>query len=540
MALREGEFQWQPLPKGLLSVDSASGRSGWNAPFFVLRNESSGETVVGHLAWSGNWQCDFLLVDDDHGRTRQATLYARVGLAGPAPLRFLEPGELAVLPAFHFGFLYGDLDTCVQELHTHLRRSVIPPLPRGVAHPVGCNHTGYTQNAQITEECLFREVDVAADIGVELFIIDAGWFGDARSSWAQQVGDWEETPLLKTGLKSVCDRIRARGMTCGIWAEVERMVPTSRTAQAHPEWFMRRRGLPIHQLDLARPEVERHVEDTIARLVDRYELGCFRLDYNISVHEGSERETRDAAGRLTHVENTMWRYYDALWRIFDRLRARFPHLILENCSSGGGRTDLGMMSRFHWTQVTDNWEPQGTLKIVNGMTLSLPPEQVMTLPGAISPGVSDLDFMLRIGLFGHYCISGIYPSPEEIHAESIERWRHAIRIYKEFVRPFLHESRIYHHTPLLSHSRADEWCVLELVSADASRACVGVWRLPGATSDAYHFRPRGLHPGWRYRLIHDNTGQERVLDGGVLRDHGVMVPVGGTGCSELLLLDVVT
>src|SRR4029453_13073244 len=128
---------------------------------------------------------------------------------------------------------------------------------------------------------------------------------------------------------------------------------------------------------------------------------------------------------------------DAFYGIFDRIHQRFPDLLLENCASGGARTDLGIMSRFHWTQVSDNWSPSLTLKIVNGMTLSLPPELCMTLLGAISDGIADLDFMLRIGLFGHFCVSGIFPTMAERHHVARERWRHHIDLYKTFVRPML-------------------------------------------------------------------------------------------------------
>jgi alpha-galactosidase len=537
----EGSFAWEPVPRGCFTFDSAQGRSGWSSPFLMLRNESSGEMVIGSLAWSGNWAIQTLLempvpAGSTNGSSQPAELYLKAGLSGPPPLKVLEPGESAVFPAFHFGFLSGGLDEGVQAFHEHLRSSTSLPLPPGGVYPVECNHTGYTQNAQITEECLFREVEVAAGIGCELFVVDAGWFGNTASSWAQQVGDWQETPLLKSGLKALFDQIRRKGMRCGLWVEIERMAPTSRIAQEHPEWFVQRRGVAVHQLDLALPEVEQHVYETIARLVETYELDCYRLDYNISMMEGGERQVKGAAGFLS--ESTMWRYYDALYRIFDRLHARFPGLLLENCSSGGGRTDLGMLSRFHWTQATDQWEPQATLKIVNGMSLSLPPEQVMTLLGAICfDGVSDLDFMLRIGLFGHFCVSGIYPSPEEIHHDTLDRWKHAVSLYKEFVRPMISSSRFYHHTPALRQGYPEEWCVMEIASADRSRALLGAWRLPGAAERSQLLFPRGLNPGLRYRVTYDNSGLTRTIDGGEAIDAGMRIEAGAPGCSELLIFD---
>ncbi|MCL5997235.1 MAG: alpha-galactosidase, partial [Chloroflexi bacterium] len=401
----EGSFDWASVPDGLYGFETLNGRSGWGAPFFILRNDVTGETMLGHFAYSGNWRVELF---NDHEPARRpisdARLYAQVGFAGPAPLRVLGPGESTTTPEVHLGFLYGDLDTCIQALHAHERRSVILPQPEGKEHRVEVNHTGYTRNDQITESQLYEEIDVAADVGVELFMLDAGWFGGGAEAWWETVGDWDrESPLLTKGVRAAFDYAHARGMLCGLWVEAERMGPKSRLLRDHPDWQMNHRGQMIPNVDLSKPEVARYVEDTITGLVEKYQLDCFRLDYNISMGEGGERE------RGGYTENVLWRYYDALYGIFDRVHQRFPTLLLENCSSGGGRTDLGIMSRFHWTQVTDRWSPGPTLKIINGMTLSLPPELCETLLGAITDGVADIDFLLRIGLFGHFCASGIFP-----------------------------------------------------------------------------------------------------------------------------------
>ena len=214
------------------------------------------------------------------------------------------------------------------------------------------------------------------------------------------------------------------------------------------------------------PEVERHVHDTLIRLIETYELDLLRLDYNILQVAGGEREVTGAADGA-FMENTQWRYYDALYRIFDDLHRRYPKLLLENCASGGGRNDLGMLSRFHWTQVSDNWEPQGQLKIFNGTTLALPPEAAMPILGAVSPGVADLDFMLRIGLFGHFCACGSFPSPREIHEESLPALAPRDRPLQDLRAPLAGRK-----PPLPPHARHPrkrspaDWCVLELASAD--------------------------------------------------------------------------
>ena len=529
----EGSFDWSALPDGLYGFETLNGRSGWGVPFCVLRNEMTGEVMLAQLAYSGNWRVE-LFNDREPARrpVSDARLYASIGLAGPAPLRVLEAGESVTTPQVHLGFLYGDLDACVQALHAHERGSVILPQPAGKAHRVEVNHTGYTRNDQITESQLYEEIDVASDVGVELFMLDAGWFGGGAEQWWETVGDWDhESPLLTKGVQAAFDYAHSRGMLCGLWVEAERMGPKSRLLRDHPDWQMTRRGQSIPNLDLSKPEVASYLEDTITGLVEKYRLDCFRLDYNISVGEGGE------AQRGGYTENVLWRYYDALYGIFDRLHQRYPELLLENCSSGGGRTDLGIMSRFHWTQVTDRWAPGPTLKIINGMTLSLPPELCETLLGAITDGVADIDFMLRIGLFGHFCVSGIFPTLGERQTAARERWRHTINLYKTFVRPMLSTSRLYHHTPIQRQTEAGDWVVLECASDDGHCAYAGIFRLGDAAGESYVFRPRGLDPSRTYRLTYDTRGYTRSIDGGRLMDEGVQVRVAAPFTSELLTFE---
>ncbi len=529
----EGSFDWMELPDGTYGFETLHGRSGWGLPFFIVRNEVTGEVAIGDFAWSGNWQIEFFNDHEPAGRPpRDARLYARIGLAGPAPLRVLEPGESARTPEVHLGFLFGDVDTCVQALHTHERRSVILPQPVGREHRVEINHTGYTQNAQVTERQLYEEIDMAADVGIELFMLDAGWFGEVSDNWFAAVGDWDrESPLLPNGVKAVFDYAHSKGILCGLWVEAERMGPVSRLLHDHPDWQMEKRGEKIPNLDLTKPEVAEYLERTIEGLIEKYGLDCYRLDYNHSIGEGGEHERGD------FTENSLWRYYEALYSIFERIHRRFPDLTLENCSSGGGRNDLGLVSRFHFTQLTDKWSPAPQLKILNGMTIALPPELCEVHLGAISDGIADIDFMLRIGLFGHFDISGIFPTMGERQEAARERFHHAVSLYKTFVRPILSTCRVFHHTPIQRQTEPGEWVVLECASEDASRAYAGVFRLSTTAGGFYQFCPRGLDVSRRYRVTHDTSGQSREADGGLLVDQGLRVAVRGALTSELLLFE---
>jgi len=533
----EGTFAWQELPPGITAVESMHGRSGWGIPTVYVRNELSGEVATLAFGWSGNWQFSFLNDQERYreqaaDQGREVRLYARVSMAGPAPLRVLDAGETCLTPEVHLGFQFGDLDACAQALHEHARKSVILQHPKGLEHRVEINHTGYTRNDQVTEAQVYEEIDIAADTGIELFMLDAGWFGGDDSKWCEAVGDWErESPLLTHGVRAVFDRIHERGMLGGLWVEAERMGSASHILRDHPDWQMQVRGERIPNLDLSRPEVAEYLEATIVGVIERYNLDCFRLDYNISIGIGGEREY---AG---YLENILWRYYDALYGIFDRIHARFPRLLLENCSSGGGRNDLGIMKRFNWTQTTDKWSPLPTCKISNGVTLMLPPEVCSTYPGAISDGQADLDFALRTGLWGHLTVSGIYPSMAELHEGARGHWRRVVQVYKESIRPIIGTSRMYHHTPLQNQRDAGEWVVMEIAADDKSRAYAGVFRYPDACGTGYQLVMRGLSPDRRYRVSMESAGWVREVCGSKLLGEGVFVPVRAAGMSELVLFE---
>jgi hypothetical protein len=176
---------------------------------------------------------------------------------------------------------------------------------------------------------------------------------------------------------------------------------------------------------------------------------------------------------------------------------------------------------------------------MNGMTIALAPELCMPLLGAISDGVSDIDFMLRIGLFGHFTVSGIFPTVQEQNAATRERWRHTIELYKSFVRPMLSTCRLFHHTPIQRQTEEGDWVVLECMDDDSSRGYTGIFRLGGAKEDAYHFYPKGLDISKRYRVTYDTRGQSQECEGGTLANQGLRVAVPSAFTSELLLFEVV-
>lgn len=175
-AVREADFRWFPLPDGTYSW----GAQQYGLPFAVVSNGVTGESFLFHFGWSANYTFDFYNL---HNPSRNdAYLFFRAGLAGPAPFRVLRPKESVITPAVYVGHVLKSLDASVQALHTYLRASVLPSLPPGRVRPVEFNSWGYAED-EISEESLRNSVDTAADIGAELFTIDAGWYADAKTNW---------------------------------------------------------------------------------------------------------------------------------------------------------------------------------------------------------------------------------------------------------------------------------------------------------------------------------------------------------------------
>ncbi|MBV9037717.1 MAG: alpha-galactosidase, partial [Acidobacteriaceae bacterium] len=240
------------------------------------------------------------------------------------------------------------------------------------------------------------------------------------------------------------------------------------------------------------------------------------------------------------VENGYWRYYDTLYAIYDRLRKRFPKVIFENCAGGGGRTDIGMVRLFDHTDVTD-WQiaPRSFL-ITNGMTMALPPEYVdRLLGGQDGQTAAEFDFQSRLLLFMLPKFGFLYPvgaKPNPLFMRKIKHW---IGLYKNFVRPYISTSRIYHHTPVVSGFDPHGWGVLELASEDRSRDLCGLFQLSAPTQPEYELRLRGLDVSRRYRLTFDNSGRTSVVDGFALANAGINIRLGGALTSELIILEAV-
>ncbi len=528
----EGFFDWLALPDTPVRIEGRNGKSGHGSPWCVIENQLTGDRFVVALQWSANWGMEFT---PEYSK-QDAALHMRVGPTAAQPQRVIDPGETVTTPKVHIAMLQADLDECVQTWHRHIRANVLADTPKDRRGLVIYNHWAY-QTHDMCEEGLLREIDVAAEIGAEVYIVDAGWYGPKGTDWYEYVGDWKAGNRLPNGLRPVSDYAHKKGLRFGAWFDIERMGPKSLTAKEHPERWLKSCGKPMfyHDLDLANPENIAHIEQAICRCIEEYNMDAFRLDYNAWPALGGQVE------RHGWMENAFWRYHQNIHAMYQRIRERYPNLLMENCAGGGGRTDTAMMAIFDHTQTTDWPIAPRSARIVNGLTMVLPPERLMNYQGVAQNCHTrgSLDLQMHMGVLTHFGISGVYPRVEEANTAHVERIKHYIDIYKNFVRPFMYDSRVYHHTPVLHGTEPGGFCALEYGSPDRSRAVAGVFRLAGKNDEAFHIRLRSLNAGRQYKVVFDSAGQIICAGGAELMQQGLHIRLDHALSSELLLMEAV-
>ncbi len=528
--LGEGEFFWQDIPKGTLKFSFE--RAVFNPPFYMLRDNVYSQTAVISIETSAMPEAEFTaggdymyarhVSDNDH-------LYFKSGIERSSTYRIVKPNQKVISPKIHFGVSYGDDDICINKFHGHIRKSVKPQNNNEIKYPIEYNHTSYTFNMQIPKERFYQEVDIAAQTGAELFVVDAGWFGSSSLGWHQCRGDWNEHELLNGELINIFEYARTKNLMCGLWIEAEAINFESNLAKEHPEWFIGAYGKRLQNLNLLIPEARSYVYKTIEDAIIKYNLDLYRID------GGLKEPSENFNG--TDTEGTAWEYFEILNEVFDELRIKFPHVYFENCSGGGGRSDLAIMRRFDWMQATDNFAPVAQLRTIYGMTYSLAPEQLLSIYGAHMPHQADSDFLARSGIFCRPEFSGVSDDISRINPIWLSSIKHAFDIYKNHIRTILDDCFIYHHTPLESYMKYGDWLVLEISSGDFNKSVTGLFRLENSTENKYIFKPRGIARDKKYKIYFDNSKSFITETGNNLINTGICVFVGGSLMSELIIIE---
>ena len=532
----ETQVNHEAIHQGMKVLESRKGHTSHNInPWFAIdagdAGEEHGSVWFGALAWSGNWRI-----------TVEQTPYQQVRVTGGLnTFDFaypLKPGETLDTPAFYAGYSGQGFGAASRLLHRFERERISPGGLMSRVRPVLYNSWEAT-TFNVNEAGQTQLADTAAKLGVELFVMDDGWFGKRNNDHAG-LGDWTVNPQkFPAGLKGLIDYVNGLGMDFGLWVEPEMVNADSDLYRRHPDWVIHFPDRPRSELrnqmvlNLARSDVKEFIFGFLDKLASENNIKYFKWDMNRPLSEPGWEDVPVADQRKLWVD-----YVHNLYDIMDRLRARHPKLEIESCSGGGGRADLGMLRHVEEFWTSDNTEAFDRLRIQEGFTEAYAPKfmsawvtDVPNMNGRSTP----LEYRFLVAMQGAL---GIGANLNKFSAGDMTEAAKMVATYKR-IRPAVQLGDLYR----LASPRAGDVTANQYVAADGQQSVVFVFRHSQEyRTAAPAIRLQGLDPRAIYRLESvDNklTGRQPPLSGAYLMQAGISVNLQGDFDGTAVILEKV-
>jgi alpha-galactosidase len=512
---RERAVERRPLVSGTQSVESRRGASSHqHNPFIALlqkgANEDYGEVYGFSLVYSGNFLAQ---IEVDQFRTTRVSM-------GINPFDFtwlLEPGESFQTPEVVMVYSDKGLNGMSQTFHQLYRTRLARGVYRDRERPILINNWEATY-FNFNEEKILRLAKTASELGIELFVLDDGWFGkrdDDRSS----LGDWfVDKRKLPNGLAALATNINNMGMQFGLWLEPEMISVDSELYRKHPDWCLHVPNRPRSEgrnqlvLDYSRKEVCDYIIQVVSDVLASAPISYVKWDMNRHM-----TEIGSAALPPERQRETAHRYMLGLYRVMEEITSRFPHILFESCSGGGGRFDPGMLYYMPQTWTSDNTDAVSRLKIQYGTSLVYP----ISAMGAHVSAVPNhqVHRITSLEMRGHVAMSGNFGYELDLTKLSEEEKaiiKQQVAFYKD-IRRLVQFGTFYR---ILSPFEGNETAWM-FVSEDKSEAFVAYFRvLAEANAPLSFLRLKGLDPNKNYEII----GSGEVYGGDELMYVGLNVP----------------
>lgn len=425
--------EWTPhhmSAKLPLEIGVTTGRSSkGHHPFIIVEDGSSAHFLA--VAWSGNWQISCtphlhsieILVKSDCEQTRLITKTVDSGGIDAAMREFIAD---------------------FRELDTHGTPKLLTEW----------NSWWPYEDTDINEKTLLANAVRAKEAGIEVAVLDAGWFGPAAkdSHWHHLRGDWDQRNFERfpSGLRDIADAVRKLGIEFGIWLEIEALGEKAQLAKIHPEFIAEHSGKNLQYVCLGNPDAFSWALNTSKSLVEECGASWIKIDFNVDPGAGCNRADHghdSSLGLNAHLHN--------LYALLDTLKKDYPDLTIENCSSGGLRWDLALATHADVGFASDPDWPEHALSCFWASSLFFPPEKLLgwcdsqwrgdhehQLFTTLDSSDADLEFALSITLLGGFGISARLPDFSEAKMQLLTRF---VSIYKVFFRPRFQDSAFINH-----------------------------------------------------------------------------------------------
>jgi alpha-galactosidase len=532
----ETQVNHEAIHQGMKVLESRKGHTSHNInPWFAIdagdAGEEHGSVWFGALAWSGNWRI-----------TVEQTPYQQVRVTGGLnTFDFaypLKPGETLDTPAFYAGYSGQGFGAASRLLHRFERERISPGGLMSRVRPVLYNSWEAT-TFNVNEAGQTQLADTAAKLGVELFVMDDGWFGKRNNDRAG-LGDWTVNPQkFPQGLKGLIDHVNGLGMDFGLWVEPEMVNPDSDLYRQHPDWAIHFPDRPRSELrnqmvlNLARTDVREYIFGFLDKLASENNIKYFKWDMNRPLSEPGWEDQPVADQRKLWVD-----YVRNLYDILDRLRAKHPKLEIESCSGGGGRVDLGILRRVEEVWASDNTEAFDRLRIQEGFTQAYAPKfmsaWVTDVPN-MNRRSTPLQYRFLVAMQGAL---GIGANLTKFSADDMAVATKMVATYKR-IRSAVQLGGLYR----LYSPRTGDIAANQYVAADGKQSVVFVFRHSQEYSTAPPaIRLQGLDARALYRLESiDGKLVERQpqLSGAYLMQAGLNVDLRGDFDSTAVILEKV-
>lgn len=502
---REAHVVEQPLAPGRIAYGSQLGASGaQHNPILALRrpttDEAAGEVFGASLVYSGNFLAEAEV--DQYGTTR-----IRLGIDPETFAWPLDRGEAFTTPEVVVAWTDRGLGALSHAFHDLYRSRLARGTWRDRPRPVLLNNwegTYYDFDA----DRLVEIATAARDLGIELFVLDDGWFG-RRDRDDRSLGDWVvDRRKLPDGLDGVAARITALGIDFGLWIEPEMVNPDSDLYRAHPDWAIGIPGRPLTEsrqqlvLDLGRPEVVDHLTDAISAVLEGAPISYVKWDMNRNITEPFARDLPPERQGTFHHRSIL-----GVYELYRRLTTRFPAILFESCASGGGRFDPGMLAYAPQTWTSDQTDAVERLAIQWGTSLVYPPSamgaHVSAVPNHQTGRMTPLDTRAAVAFFG---VFGYELDPTRLDESERDRVREQIDFYRRH-REVLQYGRFHRlASPFGADPRVVAWMS---VAEDGAVALVGLYGgLNRPNPEGRRIQLRGLDADREYRVAAWSEGAD--------------------------------
>ncbi|MGZ6314955.1 MAG: alpha-galactosidase, partial [Candidatus Limnocylindrales bacterium] len=494
---RERHIHRTGLRPGRQSVASNRGTSSsQHNPFIALARpsttEDQGEVIGFSLAYSGNFLAEVEV--EPFGSTR-----VRLGINPEGFSWLLDPEAAFEAPEAILVYSANGLDEMSQAYHDLLRTRMARGAWRDKVRPILLN-SWEAAFFDFDEDRLVQIATSASELGIELFVVDDGWFG-RRDDATTSLGDWQpDRRKLPGGLESLGAKFEALGMRLGLWIEPEMISRASHLYETHPEWEV---GIPArprtasrdqYVLDMSRPEVVDHLFEVLSKVLGSAQISYVKWDMNRFITEPfSVTLPAWRQGEFMH------RHILGVYSLYERLTKAFPGILFESCASGGARFDPGMLAFAPQAWTSDNNDAVDRLKIQYGTSVVYPLSSmgahVSAVPNHDNGRVTSLTTRALVAFFGDF---GYELDPTKLPANERAAIREQVAFYKRWREVF--QFGLFHRlrSPFEDDGNETAWMV---VGPGRKAAVVGVYQvLSRVSAGPRRLRLRGLDPAAQYRI----------------------------------------